>query len=148
MYIYNIEDIELACYTLLSCLIEMYHSFSSIRKIQSSNSKNKLSWIDIKKDIIKDIKQKLYNKFISNSCQENKYAYKLQRNTCTTLIRESEIKYNSILLNNSKNKWSRLNKLLIDDTCKSDNLFFVMPILKFLINLTNISMRLDLIYLK
>ena len=38
--------------------------------------------------------------------------------------RESEIKYNSILLNNSKNKWRRLNKLLNDDTCKSDNFIF------------------------
>ena len=34
---------------------------------------------------------------------------------------ESEITYNSILLNNSKNKWSRLNKLLNYDTCKLDN---------------------------
>ena len=33
----------------------------------------------------------------------------------------TEIKYNSILLNNSKNKWSRLNKLLNDATCKSDD---------------------------
>ena len=31
----------------------------------------------IKKEILK---KKLYNKFISNSCQENKYAYRLQRN--------------------------------------------------------------------
>ena len=102
----------------------MYHSFSLIKKIQSSNSKNKFPWIDksIKKEILK--KNKLYNKFISNSCQENKYTYRLQRNKCTTLIRESEIKYNSILLNNSKNKWSRLNKLLNDGTCKSDNFIF------------------------
>ena len=115
-FIYNIEDIELACSTLLSYLTEMYHSFSLIKKIQSSNSKNKFPWIDnsIKKEILK--KNKLYNKFISNSCQENKYAFRLQRNKCTTLIRESEIKYNSILLNNSKNKWSRLNKLLNDDS--------------------------------
>ena len=28
------------------------------------------------------------------------------------------------MLNNSKNKWSRLNKLLNDDTCKSDNFIF------------------------
>ena len=55
----------------------MYHSFSLIKQIQSSNSKNKFSWIDksIKKDLLQ--KNKLYNTFISNSYQENKYAYRL-----------------------------------------------------------------------
>ena len=88
-------------FSRLFYLTEMYHSFSLITKIKSSNSNNKFPWIDksIKKEILK---KKLYNTFISNSCQENKYAYRLQRNKCTTLIRESEIKYNSILLENSK----------------------------------------------
>ena len=92
-FIYNIEDIELDCSTLLSYLTKMYHSFSIINNIESSNSKNKCPWIhkSIKNTILK--KKKLYNTFISNSCQENKYAYRLQRNTCTKLIHESEIKY-------------------------------------------------------
>ena len=64
----------------------MYHSFSIINKIKSSNSKNKcpLIYKSIKKEIFK--KYILYNKFISNSCQENTYAYRLQRNKCATLI--------------------------------------------------------------
>ena len=63
-FIYNIEDTELACSTLLSYLTEMYHLFSLIKKNKSSNSKNKFPWIDksIKKEILK--KKKLYNKFI------------------------------------------------------------------------------------
>ena len=76
-FIYNIEDIELAYSTLLYYLTEMYHSFSLINKIKSSSSKNKFPWIykSIKKEILKI--NKLYNTFISNSCQDNKYAYSL-----------------------------------------------------------------------
>ena len=76
-FIYSIEDIELACSTLLSYLTEIYHSFYLVKKIQSSNSKNKFPWVgkSIKKEILN--KNKLYNTFISNSCQENKYAYRL-----------------------------------------------------------------------
>ena len=38
------------------------------------------------------------------------------------------------MLNNSKNEWSRLNKLLNDDTCKSDNVIFCDADLDIYIN--------------
>ena len=70
----------------------------------------------IKKELLK--KNKLYNKFISDSSLNNKNRYKNQRIECTKLIRDSEIAYNSKMINFNNNKWKDLNKLLTDGSSK------------------------------
>ena len=70
-FIYNIEDIELACSILLSYITEMYHSFSLIKKIQSSNSKNKFPWID--KSNKKEILKKNYIIYLFLTLAKNSY---------------------------------------------------------------------------
>ena len=116
-FIYKINESELACSTFLSYLTEIFHKFSFVKKIKFDN-KNKFPWIDksIKKELLK--KNKLYNTFISDSSLNNKNRYKNQRNKCTKLIRDSEIAYNSKMLNLNSNKWKHLNKLLTDGSSK------------------------------